>query len=230
MSEATTNETRDAAIKETAATGGAGGLGMEISGGDARLLVHAIRALAAGAPLTAADVEGFASAARVPDSHAEAFLRTITERDDDGNIVGVLGLSLKNHPHTFSVGGVDMTTWCALDTLFLPRILRAPARVTSKSPASGTPVSLTVTPDGIRDADPQTVVTLVAVDAMDGETRTTEAIMMAFCRNIHFFPDAAEAEAWAATRPGITVATLDEAFEHGATLWPEAFEYAEGLG
>ena len=219
MSEAATKETDER-----------GGKPLEIVGEDARVLVHAIRHLAAGRPATAADVEGFAAAAGVPAGRAEAFLRTVTERDVDDNIVGALGLSLKKHPHTFTVDAVDLTTWCALDALFLPLILRKPARVESKSPASGAPVRLTAAPDGVRDADEQAVVSLVDLDALEADACSTEAIMMAFCRNIHFFPNRAEGERWAADRPGVTIATLDEAFAHGASLWPDAFDYAVTLG
>lgn len=218
MSEAAANETDER-----------GGNALEITGGDARVLVHAIRHLAVGRPATAADVERFAAAASVPAARAHAFLRTVTERDDDDNIVGALGLSLGKHPHKFTVDDVDLTTWCALDALFLPHIIRKPARVVSKSPASGAPVGLIVTPDGVRDADEQAVVSLVDLDAVDVDVRSTESIMMTFCRNIHFFPNRAEGEHWAAGRSGVTIATLDDAFAHGAALWPDAFDYAATL-
>ena len=51
---------------------------------------------------------------------AKPFLRKLTERDAEGQIVGIMGLSLNDSPHRVLVNGVALSAWCAEDTLFLP--------------------------------------------------------------------------------------------------------------
>ncbi len=80
---------------------------------------------------------------------AHAFLRPVTERDPGDRIIGVLGLSLGDHPHRFWVNGHRMATWCAEDTLFLPALLGRAATIESTSPLSREPIRLTVAPDGV---------------------------------------------------------------------------------
>ena len=52
---------------------------------------------------------------------------------------------------------------------------------------------------------------------------------MNFCRNIHFFASEEEVEQWAAGRGDIETLSLDEAFDLGYQLWPEAYSYAKTL-
>lgn len=47
---------------------------------------------------------------------------------------GHMGLSLNDHPHQFEVGGRELRTWCAWDTLFLPPMLGQTAYVVPRDP------------------------------------------------------------------------------------------------
>jgi len=101
-----------------------------------RLVVRAWRMLADGNPIDAARVQDLIEELAIAPETAHDFLQSVTERDGDGNIVGVLGLSLNDHAHGFIVNGVSFSTWCAVDTLFLPAMLGQPAKVKSVSPLS----------------------------------------------------------------------------------------------
>ncbi len=195
------------------------------------LLVHVLRALAHGRPVTVEQVDRIVSDLRAARDQAERFLRRVTERDGDDNIVGALGLSLKQHPHSFIVDGIRMTAWCAQDTLFLPAMLRKTATVESESPLSKDKIKMRVGPEGVREVDPAgTAMSMVIVDPDMAEMRSAADIMMTFCRNIHFFACADEVTRWAAGRDDIMTLSLDEAFEFGRRLWPESYAYAETLG
>ncbi len=52
---------------------------------------------------------------------------------------------------------------------------------------------------------------------------------MGFCRMIHFFVSPQEVEAWAAGRDDIETLSLEEAYDLGYQLWPEAYAYAKAL-
>jgi len=113
--------------------------------------------------VTPTDVGGLAREAGLAPDDAQVFLRGVTERDGADRIIGVLGLSLGEHPHRFSVNGQQLATWCAEDTLFLPALLGQTARVESTSPVSRGPVRLTIAPDGVQAVSPAGAVLSVAL-------------------------------------------------------------------
>lgn len=197
---------------------------------DLQLLVQVVRALAKGRPVTGEQVNRIVAELGTNRDKSEQFLRRVTERDDDDNIIGALGLSLKQHPHRFTVNGIQMTAWCAQDTLFLPVMLQQPATVESESPLSKEKIELTVSHEGVLDASPASaVMSVVIIDPDKADLSSPADIMMSFCRMVHFFASREEAERWAAGRDDIEILSLDQGFELGRQLWPEAYAYAEAL-
>ena len=133
------------------------------------------------------------------------------ELDDDGRIVGN-GITLRTTPHRFVVDGVQLYTWCALDTLIFPALLGRPAEVESPSHLSGKPIRVAVDPGGVTKVDPPSaVVSLVTPDA-------SGSIRGSFCNQVHFFADAAEATSWLGQHPGASVVPVTEAFRLGLPL------------
>ncbi|HKZ85216.1 MAG TPA: DUF3237 family protein [Anaerolineae bacterium] len=159
---------------------------------------------------------------------AHPFLREITERDGADNIVGIMGLSLNDHPHRLYVNGVSLSAWCAEDTLFLPSLLQQTATVESYSPLSKQKVRLTVSPERVENVSPTSaVVSMVIVDPTREDMASVEAIWNTFCEHIHFFASQAEAERWAAGRDGIVILSVDDGFELGRQVWARVLLYAE---
>ena len=206
-----------------------GGL-MDYGTGNLHLLVQIVRVLAKGDPVTTNQVDGIVAELGIDADASEQFLQTVAERDDDDNIVGALGLSLKQHPHRFIVGGTEMTAWCAQDTLFLPVMLQQTATVETESPLSKEKIRITVGPQGVKEVSPAgTVMSTVILDPNSTDLNTPTEIQMNFCRNIHFFASEKEVAEWAAGRGDIETLSLDEAFDLGYQLWPEAYSYAKTL-
>jgi alkylmercury lyase len=191
-----------------------------------RLLVRVMRELAQGRPLTAEQVDGFiADLGIAPDAADEAdqFLRDVTERDAQDQIVGALGLSLQDHPHRLVVDGVALTAWCAEDTLFLPTILQQTATVESPSPVSGRPIRLRVSPERVEEISPTgAVVSLVLVDPRREHLASVEAIWSAFCNHIHFFATRDEAARWTTGtgRDDIAILSVEQGFAWQRPVWP----------
>jgi hypothetical protein len=130
-----------------------------------RLLVRVLQTLADGRAVTPVQVDEIVDLLEMGRNEARVFLRTLTERDASDNIIGVLGLSLGDHPHRFFVNGRRMTTWCAMDTLFLPALLRRTAVIESTSPLSRETVRLSVGPSGVESVSPAgAVVSMVILD------------------------------------------------------------------
>ncbi len=182
----------------------------------ARLVVRTLRRLAQGRAVPMTEVDGLASDLERAEEAVD-FIKQMTEKDDGGNVVGLMGLSLNDHPHHFEVEGQDLHTWCAWDTLFLPALLGRTAHVVSKDPATGQEVRLKVTPDGVERAQPEDVLVSVVVPGEEiGSSVTAEQIQAVFCNFIHFFTTEDAAAAWFSERDmPVSFLTLDEAVKLG---------------
>ncbi len=190
-----------------------------------RLLIQVWRSLATGYPVTGERVDQIAADIGIAGDEADQFLRQMSERDADDNIVG-MGLSLNDHPHRFNVNGTQMSTWCAEDTLFLPAMLRQTATIVSESPLSKEKVRLTVSADEVEEASPtDAVVSIVVIDPDKADMSSAPAIWGTFCHHIFFFASREEAEQWAAGRDDIEILSLDEGFELGKQLWSKVLAY-----
>lgn len=198
--------------------------------GLSRLLLQIQRRLAKGRPVTKAEVdESIAELGLLPDE-ARRFLQKITERNAEGQIVGIMGLSLNDSPHRLHVGGVALSAWCAEDTLFLPAMLRQTATIESRSPLSKETIRLTVSPERVGSVSPAgAVVSIVVVDPTEENMASVEAIWTTFCNHIFFFPSRVEAEQWAAGKADsdIAVISVEEGFEFGRQVWSRVLPYVE---
>jgi alkylmercury lyase len=148
-------------------------------------LAHALlRELAKGRPVApAADDARLAGAlARWPN----------VERDEHGRVVACSGLSLTPTAHRFTVGGRQLFTWCAWDTLFVPALLGQPAHVESSCPVTGHTVLLTAEPSGFRDVQPDDV----WVSFPPAATTSTTDITGTFCCHVHFLAGPSAADEW----------------------------------
>lgn len=193
-----------------------------------RLLIRVMRELAQGHPVPRERVDRIVSDVGIAREDAYRLLGGVAERDADGNIFGVMGLSLNDTPHRFYVNGTRMSAWCAEDTLFLPTVLDQTATVESESPVSGEKVRLTVGPQEVKEADPAgAVVSVVIVDPDEPDMGSVEAIWGAYCHHIFFFASREEAERWAAGRDDIEILSVDEAFELGRQLSSRFLAYGE---
>jgi alkylmercury lyase len=192
-----------------------------------RLLIRVLRLVAQGHPVDGWHVTRIVDGLGIAQDDASQFLRQITERDVDDRIVGIMGLSLNDHPHRFVVNGVSLTTWCAEDTFFLPALLEQTAIVESASPLSNAKINLTISPQRVEKVSPvDAVVSIVVLNPTEENLASVDAIWNTFCRQIHFFSSRDEGERWAAGRDDIEVIDVQLAFELGQQLWSRVLAYA----
>lgn len=156
-----------------------------------------------------------ANRAGVPAARVEESLRAwpLVLWDDQDRVVGFWGIHAGHitPTHAIEVEGTTVYAWCAWDTLFITEILGRQTRVTSTDPQQGTPIRLTVTPDGVTSLEPpQAVVSLILP-----EVGLTDDAIQRFCHKVHFFTSPDSARAWIAGRPDMFTVTVDEAFELG---------------
>jgi alkylmercury lyase len=179
-----------------------------------RAAVTLYRELAKGRPV---DIAQLAQALGVREADARALLQRDSIRshvfaDEAGRVLGFGGLAAAPMHHRFEVAGRALWTWCAWDTLFIPGILGARARVASPDPESGQLVELVVTPRGIESVNPESAVISFQLPE-GGDFRSSAAnLMRTFCHFIFFFGSRDSGERWVARHPGTFLYSLDEAF------------------
>lgn len=134
-------------------------------------------------------------------------------RDDGREVVGFWGLTIAKivPTHAMEVGGKEVFAWCAWDTLFLPGILGAEARVESACPVTAETISLVVEPNGVVQTSHRDAVVsfLVPDGGFDAD------VIQSFCHFVHFFASREAGEAWTAEHPGTFLLSLEDAFELG---------------
>src|SRR5712692_9245463 len=182
-----------------------------------RLTVRLWREIARGGPVSPQRVEQIASALDIEQQTAHEVLDKMCERDGEGNVVGIAGLSQNQHPHRFTVNGIRLATWCAWDSLFLPVMLQQTALVSSRCPTTGEVIRLTITPEGVTSYQPvSTVISIVIPQPTRNALESVEEIWTTFCHHVHFFASPRAAREWVAAQgQEIAILTIEEAFELG---------------
>ncbi len=137
---------------------------------NSKVLSRIWKEVAKGKPVTQSQVDKIIAELGVPKGKANEFLKKMAERDEKGNIVGILGLTQGTQwAHHFKVNGAELRTWCAWDTLFMAQVLGQTAQVVSESPVSQKQVTLTVGPNKVEKYEPKT--TVVSIVTLDPDTQ-----------------------------------------------------------
>jgi alkylmercury lyase len=129
-----------------------------------------------------------------------------TEWDGDGRLLG-FGLTTRPTDYRFLVGGKTLYTWCASDTLFFTIILGEETAAESSCRATGVPIRLVLTPDGVTSvAPPEAVVSQRHRSGLAGNLRSD------VCDHGHFFASPSAAAAWVAEHPDGQLLSIADAF------------------
>jgi alkylmercury lyase len=177
---------------------------------DAPLARVLLRMLARGAPVAPQRLAE-AVGREEPDVRASLGRWPNVHRDERGSVVAFSGLTLRPTEHRFDVGGRGLYTWCAWDTLFLPRLLDRRARVESACPITGAAVRLSVDPNGVVEWQPRELWVSFPPPAQ----ACAEDITGSFCCHVHFLAGASARDRWLADHHGALALGLEEAFELG---------------
>jgi len=204
------------------------GIPPQLSADQSRLLIKVLQVVATGCPVSPARLKEIASALHVPLDDAYFFLRQMSEVDEIGNIVGMLGLSQKKHSHRFQINGRILSTWCAWDTLFLPVLLKQTAKVESFCPATKSKICLTLSPYGVEGYEPaNTVLSMVLPSPRTEGIKSVEEIWMILCHYVFFFSSTeAVAEWFKGNGYNPIILSVEEGFQLGRQTFAEVLRYA----
>lgn len=116
-----------------------------------------------GIPLGQSTLTQIAADADLDSVESGTLIQRYAELDDDGNVVGLSGLSIADHPHRIEIGDSKLSAWCAWDPFFLVPALGGSAIVDSTDPHTGAPVRLTFQDGRVTQATPNTTVISIVV-------------------------------------------------------------------
>lgn len=163
-----------------------------------------------------------------PKSLATAMRRTLAEMEpllqSSGLVVGPdSSIHLVPGPHQIHLDGETLSGWCALDTLLFPLLMRHAARVISTCPATGRPIRLTVTEQGIEDLDPQAAVVSLL---LPGEATNICNAQETICAYGHFFVDREHALSWPDLHPEAVLLSIADAAHLAREIATVSRQYA----
>lgn len=187
----------------------------DLNGEDKAIVGALYRELAQGDPVTSATL---AARTGVPEETVVARLEAWPGvfRDPAGHVVGFWGLAIPEMPHRFHAeGGKPIHAWCAIDPFLIVPVIGRTARVESKDPVTGEPVTMTVTPDNVQDLSPPDAV--VSFLLPTGELGRD--VIQTFCHFVLNFASEASGSHWTARHPGTMLLTVDEAFRVAHRAW-----------
>lgn len=113
---------------------------------------------------------------------------------------------------------------CALDTLLLALLTGQPAHVVRTCPASGRPIRLTVTEQGINELDPPGTVLSLRLPNAETNVSNTQATI---CTYGHFFADREAASTWPGLHPEAVLLSGEDAFHVACAIANTARKYVE---
>jgi alkylmercury lyase len=191
------------------------------------LVASLYREIAKGDPIAPDAVDRMITESGLELEEGRAFVAGVSERDEEGSVLGSVGLSQNQHAHEFRVDGVELTTWCAWDTLFIAQVLGKTASVTSRAPGTYDQITLEIHPSGATADPSETVVSFVLLDPEQIDMESLESVYMVFCQQIHFFPSGQAAEEWSGNSDyDFAILSVDEAFQVGSRAFASLIEAA----
>ncbi len=181
-------------------------------------VVELWRLLAKGHPISSEQVEKTLSYLGIS-REVLTKLKAGLEYDDQGNIVGAVGLSLNPaSSNRLQINGHTLYTWCAWDALFIPLGLKQTVMVDALSPATGDSIRIRVTPERVESYEPERAVISIIVPSTGAVSAasTPEDVWLAFCNHVHFFSSPEAASAWfAGKQHAPLLLSIEEGYELG---------------
>ena len=170
------------------------------------LFVPVLQQLATARPV---EPQRLADLAGLPVEQTVALLRQAPgEWDPSGTRLVGLGLTSKPTRHRFQVHGHSLYTWCAVDAMFFPMLIGAPARIQSPCVATGHLIQIDLTPAGVEHVEPSSAVVSVVTPATD-----VSEVRRAVCAAQNFFCSAEAASQWQAEYPQALLLPVTDMFE-----------------
>lgn len=190
-----------------------------------RLILATLKLISTGETVSRDDVLDAGNALGVTEEETDLFIKTATERDENGNILGTFGLTQKEvYRHQIFINKQDLKTWCAWDTLFIPVFLNQSAIVISSDPFNNHEIHLTVSPEGIISYEPSSTVVSMVLPSEDVKDAGT--VYKIFCSQVLFFSSQESLSSWFKGNDYDPILiSLQDGFELGLKTFKKIIQY-----
>ena len=119
--------------------------------------------------------------------------------------------------HEVHTGAATVTAWCALDPFLIAPLLNTTETIVrSTDPLTGEAITLTITPNGVRDVSPPTVV--VSMLEPDGPFQAD--VVQRFCHCVPFFASPESGRQWTRDHPDTFLLTIEGTNAVALDSWP----------
>ncbi len=134
--------------------------------------------------------------------------------DDQNQIIGYWGLSVKNFGHKIIVGKQPLYAWCAWDALFLPQVLGEETKVITEDANSGEKLELVIDKNGNLLSYPEGMtMSLLLPDSEKTNEEICKDVVSNFCHFILFFKDEASGQDFVSKNPQTVLLSMEKAIE-----------------
>jgi len=140
--------------------------------------------------------------------------------NEQGLIDGFWGISTKETSHRFVVNQTTLYTWCAWDLLFMPIIYQQTIKAATTCPVSGHTIELTITPDGIEKAKPDTAMITFIKPSLE---KIKEDVTGSFCQYVFFVDSEETGHQWQQQRSDGFLLNLKQGFNLGKKIIQQVF-------
>jgi len=153
-------------------------------------------------------IEKFAALMDVSEDDAFELAQNKGELNQQGELVGFLGLSVVPTNHIILINDKKLYTWCAADTLIFPAILNTKVEIHSQDPTNATQIKITVDNDYLTSIMPSGVM-ISWVDEVDDSD-----IRCSMCNRVHFFASDESAIRWHSNNQDARIFSVVDFYSH----------------
>jgi alkylmercury lyase len=135
---------------------------------------------------------------------------------------------LNEWSHRYKVNGQELSTWCALDTLYLTPLLKQATEVESLDPVTQERIKISLSPEGVLEYLPKSAVLSIVIPKVDVKgLQSAEQIWTAFCNYSLFFTTVETARQWfRGKKVEPVLLSIKEGFELGRKWFEKVRKYA----
>ncbi|OLS24245.1 MAG: Alkylmercury lyase [Candidatus Heimdallarchaeota archaeon LC_3] len=176
-----------------------------------------------GSPVTQEKCYEIAAELNLSKEEIRSFIETSTERDKQGRILGLFGLTQNEYAHKFEIDGEKLYAFCGWDTLFLPQLLMKTAKVEVVDHQSKETIKIEISPEKVLSIFPPTAVLSIVIPEV--EIENLAQVYGIFCSNVHFFASEKNLRDWFEHREyNPLVISIEEGFALGTSLFGNIIE------
>ncbi|MCH8907556.1 MAG: hypothetical protein IH840_10740 [Candidatus Heimdallarchaeota archaeon] len=194
------------------------GMPPDLEVGESKFFLELLDLVSKGTPVSSDESAKIASSLGLSEEKKRHWIESFTERDQQGRIVGLFGLTQNEYGHKFEIDGKQLYTYCGWDTLFLPQLLNKTAKVEVVDRQTKEIVKVEISPKGVISYSPTSA--LLSIVLPKEKIDTLLQAYNIFCSHVWFFASESNLREWFINKDYTPLKfSLDEGFQLGSAVF-----------